>query len=414
MLSGGAVFGGPQGAFLGSSAKSHFGGSAALGTSSESSESRGQIDGIFDPVTGAVREVSGRDPVSVRLERWALQSVARWAVPDSRTARCLRVRQKGRDGVDVLRSRVHFMAHFSGLQTCGSVWVCPICATKISERRRVELLAGMASHQVQGGQVLLLTFTHPHTKADRLGDLLVGEQLALTRFFGSTAGVALFRDMGRVGHVRAWEVMHGRRREVSHGWHPHFHILLFLDRDSGDLGAWEDRLFSVWANACRLGGLDAPSRAHGVRLDDGTKAGRYVAKMGLEELTGPVWGLDAEMTKGHIKRAKDGETPFDLLRAILGDRGDGEAVRLFREYAGAYRGKRQLVWSRGLRERLGLDADVSDEEIAATPEEGAEVLGRLTLDEWRAVLRCDFRGELLELARHGWEHVRRLLDGLGV
>lgn len=408
MLSGGSVFGGPQGAFLGNSAKSRsavdFQGEISGGVDLRSGD-------LVDRESGEVAKSSGRDLASIRLERFGLQSVFRAIVPDSRTARCLRVRQGGRD-VEVLRSKVHQAAMFSGLQTCGSVWVCPVCAAKISERRRVDLLAGIAAHEAAGGSVLLLTLTHPHTRADRLADLLVGEQRAIHRLFNSRAGISLFRSMGRVGHVRAWEVTHGRRREVSHGWHPHFHLLLFLEGDPGPLSVWEDLLFQVWGNACRLGGLDAPSRAHGVRLDDGSKAGSYVSKFGQEETAGSVWGLDAEMTKGHIKRSKDGESPFDLLRAIFADRGDEQSRGLVGEYAAAFHGKRQLVWSRGLRDRLGLDADVSDEEIAASQEEGAEVLGRLTVDEWRAVLRFDVRGELLELARHGWEPVRRLLDGL--
>jgi hypothetical protein len=118
------------------------------------------------------------------------------------------------------------------------------------------------------------------------------------------------------------------------------------------------------------------------------------------------------MTKGHLKRSRDGETPFDLLRAAFADRGDGQARGLFSEFAEAYRGKRQLVWSRGLRDRLGLDPEVSDESLVAEVQEDAEWVGRLTVEEWRSVCRLDLRGELLELARHGWGPVRRMLDGL--
>lgn len=396
-----AVFGVPAGVHLGNSAKSQ-----------SIVDLQGDFSGSVDSETGEILG-GARDPVAVRLERYGLQSVARSILPDSRTARCLRVRRGGVDHIEVLRTAATRSAVYRGLQTCGSVWACPVCAAKISERRRVDLLAGIAAHQAAGGVVLLLTLTHPHTRADRLADLLAGEQRALSRFFGSRKAQELWADLGRVGHVRSWEVTHGRLRPVSFGWHPHFHILLFLDRDpGGHLCDWEERLFVVWANACRLGGLDAPSRFHGVKLDDGAKAGAYVAKIGLEDTAGSAWGLDAEMTKGHIKRSKDGETPFDLLRAVFVDRSDDQARSLVREYAAAFHGKRQLVWSRGLRERLGLDADSTDDEVAAMTDEGAEVLGRLDAEEWRLVLRFDVRGELLELARHGWDPVRRLLDGL--
>ena len=54
----------------------------------------------------------------------------------------------------------------------------------------------------------------------------------------------------------------------------------------------------------------------------------------------------------------------------------------------------------------------SDEELAARQDDRAELLGCIELEDWRRVLAHDLRGEVLELARHGWEAVRRLLDSL--
>jgi hypothetical protein len=373
----------------------------------------------YDSETG---EIAGPkyDPVSGRLERFALQSVVRSILPKSRTAKCLRLRQGkgGRliweagdlEGIPVYRSLAHGSTSYGGLQTCASVWSCPLCSAKISERRRVELKAAMATWEAQGGSVVLLTLTHGHTQADRLADLVAGQQKAVHRLFACRQGVELMSALGRVGHVRAWEVTHGRKRQINNGWHPHFHILLFLDTPCLDLSIAESWVFQVWHNACRLADLPLPSRAYGVKLDDGIKAAEYVAKLGLEDARENLWGMDHEMTKGHTKRAKDGETPFDFLRScLLGN--DPVGRRLFLEYAQAFHGKRQLVWSRGLRERLGVDL-VTDEDLAGSHEDDAEILGRLSDQDWRLVLRFDVRGELLELARHGWEPVQRFLQSL--
>jgi hypothetical protein len=371
---------------------------------------------VVDQGTGEVFEFrQGReqsfilraDPASTRLDRFAMQSVARSILPGSQTAKCLRV--PFRPTVDVLYSPSTGSASFGGLVTCHSVWACPICAAKISERRRVEIQAAMTAWKAQGGSVVLLTLTHGHGPWDPLSGLLRGEDQALKRFFGCRQGVDLMSALGRVGHIRAWEVTHGRLRAVSNGWHPHFHILLFLRSSHHDLEWAEDWAFRIWHNACRLSGLSLPSRSHGVKLEDGSRAAAYVSKMGLEDPPS-AWGLDAEMTKGHIKRARDGETPFDFLRACLAGE-DPQARALFREFAGAFKGKKQLVWSRGLRERLGVDL-VTDEELAGTHEDDAEILGRLSDQDWRLVLRFDVRGELLELARHGWEPVERFLQSL--
>lgn len=51
------------------------------------------------------------------------------------------------------------------------------------------------------------------------------------------------------------------------------------------------------------------------------------------------------------------------MRAYL--EGDAVAGALFTEYAAAMRGRHQLQWSRGLRERLGLGAVLPDDAAAA-------------------------------------------------
>ena len=71
-----------------------------------------------------------------RVERYALQAVARDILPKSRTALCLRTRIKGGDGVGVWKCDHSGTAHYSGLIVCGSVWTCPVCGAKISEKRR--------------------------------------------------------------------------------------------------------------------------------------------------------------------------------------------------------------------------------------------------------------------------------------
>lgn len=348
-----------------------------------------------DPETVDIR--GSDDPSAVRLERFALQAVVRSILPAWPTAKCLRV--PFRPNVDVLYSPAHQSASFGGLVTCASVWNCPICAAKITERRRVEIQAAIAAWEAQGGSVALLTLTHGHTLGDRLADLLKGQQKALTRFFGGRSGQRLMDALGRRGQIRAWEVTHGRGREINNGWHPHFHILLFLDQSHQSLEWAEDWAFTVWVNACRLAGLPLPNRRHGVTLQDGAQASSYVAKMGHEQAS--TWGLDSELTKGHIKRAGDkGETPFDLLRSCLAC-DDPQGRKLFFEYAQGFRGKRQLVWSRGLRELLDLDVVLSDAELAAVQEEDASVLAALSRADWRVVLKFDARGEVLELARHG-------------
>ena len=98
-----------------------------------------------------------------RVIRFALQAVARSVLPRSRTAKCLRIPTSVRD-VQIWKSKEHHTTSYSGLQTCGSVWTCPVCSAKIAERRRVELLHAMDTHKAADGFVSLLTLTTPHQR----------------------------------------------------------------------------------------------------------------------------------------------------------------------------------------------------------------------------------------------------------
>jgi hypothetical protein len=165
---------------------------------------------------------------------------------------------------------------------------------------------------------------------------------------------------------------------------------------------WQVRLYLRWANACRLAGLGEPSYAHGLKLDDGSKAAKYVSK----------WGLEDEMTKGHTKKALHGETPFDFLRSYLADKTDKQAAALFVEFATTFEGKRQLHWSAGLKKRYAI-GEKTDEELAAVQDDFALVLGTITLDQWRDVLAVDGRVNVLLLAASGgWDAVMSYLQSI--
>lgn len=353
----------------------------------------------------------GYSPQQARLDRFALQSVVREVLPSSRTAKCLRVRRKLPGGSDssisVWRSIEYGTAHYKGLQTCGSVWTCPVCAGKISERRRVELASAIAIHKASGGQVLLLTLTNRHERRDDLGELIKGQAEALRRFMrGTKAAKGWFNDLGAIGTIRAMEITHGD----ANGWHPHYHLLVFVS-GAVDLQAMALRGAAIWANCCKLAGLKEPSIERGLTLQGGDYASKYVGK----------WGLEQEMTKGHQKKARaGGSTPFDLLRKLLTDKSDKRSAALFAEFASVFKGRRQLVWSKGLKALFAVE-DLSDEQLAGQVVEGSELFARISIIQWRQILRlesagCHFiRGQILEIVgRNDRFQFDLLMDGLRV
>ncbi len=108
------------------------------------------------------------------------------------------------------------------------------------------------------------------------------------------------------------------------------------------------------------------------------------------------WGVDRELAKASSKAGKAvGLHPFGLL-ALTRDC-DKAAGAKFVEYAKVMRGKRQLLWSRGLKDLVGLD-DLTDEELAAQQDDKADLLGLLTPLQWSWVRKAGLRAQVLDAA----------------
>ncbi len=332
------------------------------------------------------------------IHRFMLQSAARELVPGERVAKCLRV--PAGSGVDVFYAPAARSAHYGGLQTCGSIWMCPVCASKISERRRLELAQALTAHN---GLVVLATFTVQHRASHALSTLLEGFLASLRRLRLGKPWQKIESRFDISGVIRAVEVTHG-----SNGWHPHAHLLFFLP------GGTETLTMSLFGAAlrCRWLGLLArtglsASWAAGVDVRAADDAvGDYVAKFGAQ------WTVAHELTKAAVKKTRSGagRSMADLLSDYALN-SDAEAGRLWREYALLFRGKKHLVWSRGLRDRLLGDVDeLTDEELANKHDQVAVVLATLTLRQWSVVVANDARAELLTVASSG--DVVQLIDFL--
>lgn len=314
---------------------------------------------------------------------------------------------------------------YRGVAVCGDGWCCPVCATKITERRRKELRAGINAHRDDDGVVLLTTFTFSHGPGEPLPEQWKRLGKALERW-ARDGVVKRFREaMGFRGRVRSREITYG-----VNGWHPHGHMLelYYGDRlDAQSLALWMDELKKCWRRCCTMSDLEC-SLEHGFDASI-TKVDDYIAK----------WGIDAELAKWHVKGnrpnpeapgelALNGYTPFDVLRIHAGlleahpklKIDSNRAAALFTEYAAAVKGTAQLHWTRGLKADLELE-DFSDAELAddaGEPEE--QVLGTLTPPEWYAVVSGNHQVELLGLvASKGWDvahlfvrHWRQQLDEL--
>lgn len=366
--------------------------------------SRGQSP---QPPEGALEELRNHEPMlNARKAKCRKQVTARTVLPRENRINFCCMRGLFSNGEN-FHPEVHLTA--AGVATlhktarCAQVWVCPICSAQISARRAAELQGAVDQWVEDGGDVVLLTLTHHHDRNDDLADLMAAQADATQGFWRQGSLRRTLNLAGLVGRVSGLEVTYG----LKTGWHPHRHVVMFIDRLSEeDKCRFAKRLKKYWQNACERAGLKA-SYEHGADVRFGHQAaGKYTAKFGLE------------VTLNHAKNQKgDRFSPWALLDYI-DETGEAWAVDRFREYAQVMKGRRQLSWSRGLKERFGVD-EVSDEDACGEQEESTStpvlVLPGDTLMRLRTSKLGDLLPELLMLVEkkdyRGVEGLVRVVRG---
>lgn len=358
------------------------------------------------------REPAGR---SLRQRRHGLRRAAAKLLPLERVNACGVRRSPYSETVDVYRTGTG--AYFCGVETCGSVWHCAVCAGKIAAARAEEVQAAIQAHLAAGGGVYMVTLTLRHSRWDFCNLLRQGVAEAWRSAIKGAPWKRGKEAFGIQHYCRALEVTHG-----VNGWHPHLHCLLFTRRKLGTAEriGLKAFMFHRWATRVAAGGLGKVSRSAYVfeEITSAAGAGRYVAK----------WGAGCEVARGSDKAGKSGRSPWQLLEAA--EAGDETAARLYRDYARSFKGARHLTWSRGAKAQFGL-VELEDAAIAATgeestelpleggegpkPKEAALLVGRIEREAWREVVKARLTGQVLDqAAASGWLAVCELLERHGI
>ena len=367
------------------------------------------------------KEKSGSNPSSKttrrerRQERFELQREAAALTPDMRIAHCLWTVTGA--SIDLVRRQDD--ARFVGVQTCGSVWVCPCCSARISEVRRRELqqLEEWAGSPLRGLRLVMMTLTARHRNR-RLGDMVDRLAKAKRRMQNRKAWQRLREDGTLFGTVSVREATHGE----EHGWHPHYHVLCLVRAESDEVAqAALEPMRAAWLDCLRKEGLTGTAqRAFDLQNADAVSA--YISKHGRSEAdrqeaseARPAWGISEEMTLARTKKGRaGGRSPWQILRDAAA--GCEASATLWQEYSRVMHGRRQQVWSNGLKEACGV-LEVEDEEAAEGEEfteEQDELLATWPKASWNRLRHR--RGELLTAAETGGapaveELVQRTLGG---
>lgn len=383
-------------------------------TATERGENAERSGGGTPPLENNAKQIRKRSisPGQLRKQRW-LARMGLWSLSGIKRVRfCGKHSARPMGTVDVRSTPSEGAADrvgFSGLQSCASVWACPVCSAKIQATRREELKLLVTWAVAQGYAVAFGTVTLRHKKGQALADLWRAVSKCYTSVHNSARVSRLRKQLGVVGWVRALEVTHG-----DNGWHPHLHVMWIYEngpdvrdvpqKDGEDRRKWFERAtaeskaafqekleeladaeFSIWERQVVKHGLGKPLRDHyQLRMvsDASVEFSDYFAKGVYDpSVARSAKSMSYEMSGNMSKagRSKGSRTPWQILEDMLST-GDADDLALWEEYELASKGKTALLWSNGLKALVGV-GDKSDEEVAEE-EIGSEEDVLFAIGDW--------------------------------
>lgn len=281
-----------------------------------------------------------------------------------------------------------------GLHRCGNRW-CLECQGKVAAHKSAEVERAMQWAVSEGLVPVMYTLTGAHvttTELEQAGGNLheatqgvtvgtvrkrMSKAWAVTR--NGRRGAAL--KQLRAGMITAQEVtvddllIPGSRTGIH--WHRHVLVLVNpLCGQSAQQAADEygQELFALWKLGCSKVDLHADPKAFDVKvastLQEAVELGKYVSK-GESTVTESYTGnLHKELTRADAKQAGKGRiSPEQLLRNISLVHMYNNTPRLkqlvaqWKDLERGTKGVHWLQWSPGLRDAVGLEEELTEQEI---------------------------------------------------
>jgi hypothetical protein len=368
------------------------------------------------------------------------------------------------DEVTLQRNPETGKANYGGLLTCGSR-TCPNCGPRIAAATRTDIEKAIAawmpppppapvsfvdaasqagededrtpvdvrsSESVPGRKLWFGTFTIRHKRGQGFAELANAVSKC---WAAATGGRGWMRDReahGVAHYLRVFE----QKVSTRNGWHIHVHVLFFVDDSlpwvtSSNHTELLESMFKRWSRKAVAMGFGVPLiRAQDMHEVDSSRAldkvAEYFAKETTDASERAPGSIAAEMSNAAGKQGKVSLTPGQLLAwAMRGedyiaqlwgpasDRQRGRGIQgqefarhLYREFELGMKGRRTIAWSQGMREALGLGAELTDAELAERQEQSdaatRDTVAAMSGADWRKfVARPGRRAQLVELAESG-------------
>lgn len=318
------------------------------------------------------------------------------------------------------------IAKFTDLIVCDNTWLCPVCssvhldtkAAEITEVQKNFLAAGRDKHW----STWMLTLTIPHTRSDKLDDLLTKKSAVMSEFHAHSAIKKLKARIGWQGYVDSLEIRHSN----ANGWHPHHHILGFFTnmhpntrvqcvydakRDYYRIATQADKkrsielhkievqkyIYHIFAYLCVKNGLKRPSVEYGVDFRESDDIQDYLTKQSK---------IAHELTAEHNKKSDYSRSQWEILRDCESDNAQLSTYSraLFCEFAEATRGRAKLHWSPDFkRDWLEKDDEEFELEIEDSEETTNDKIYKISCELWNRFFTSPdrrFQRQLLEIAEN--------------
>jgi hypothetical protein len=330
----------------------------------------------------------------------------------------------------------------NNLLRCGSVSVCPECSSKISRQRLNEAKEALEHYRSEGYNILFMTLTAPHYNHDRLTTLIdyyseawrwirqqknvrklhesrpkqVGNDDYINnlkhnhlkaKFWKKAKQLELteqepeFETKG-IRYLRSWDYTFGRN-----GHHLHQHIVIITKHDQTTI---ENAFKPLW-HRCIQDRLKRTGNNYAFDLqawDEKTESlSKYLFKKDEKTSVADVskWTLQQEIINGKQKHSKkfgnetftawelldlaNGEMPYPAW--AKGSKFDPE--RVFKEYAEAFKGRRQFAVSQDFFRDAGV-LEKTDDEIL-NQQRNVELITAYNTDLWHQISKYDLQVDIL-------------------
>jgi hypothetical protein len=308
-----------------------------------------------------------------------------------RTRFCHAVRAYGENFVtlDINQDETKSEARISSVQTCGCVWTCPVCVSRIMVEKGNMVRKALAWADASTLIPVMVTLTASHNAHTRLAEFKDAFKSAYQHFTNRRKWRNFKQIFGVQHHIANVEVTHG-----VNGWHYHKHLLLFLDKtvlsQANPYEKIQEFLSNDWLDCLQkqdLQGLD------GIALKVSTHANigeHYLSKLGLSTVAGD---LAYEITG---QSNKESRTVFDLLRHSY--YGDKLATALYLEFARVMTGENFITCSHGLPDLLEVFQEAVQETKVRNAQDTFEEFMVLPSRYWYVVKKAKIYHEVLDVA----------------